>query len=125
MFRSFKITSLTLCLLAASVLVNSPLAHAGQSKQSSVVTAADGMRFQVVQFGDLDLSAQAGNRALYARIRTAAKRVCAETASPLWAHQIVAGRCQRAAVANAVAAIGNGRLTAVHLAQSSHSISST
>jgi UrcA family protein len=124
MFHSFKITSLTLCFIAASVLVNSPLAHAGQSKQSSVMTTADGLRFQVVQFADLDLSAQAGNRTLYARIRTAAKRVCAETVSDLRI-AIEAGRCRRASVANAVAAIGNGRLTAVHLAQSSHSMSST
>lgn len=87
MFRNVNITSLALCLLTRSAIVTTSLIQASQPQRSSAMRTFDGLRFQVVQFGDLDMSTGAGDQTLYARIRTAAKRVCVEADSRLEVRQ--------------------------------------
>lgn len=74
----------------------------------------------VVQYHDLDLSTDAGLQALYARIKTAAKRVCFHETSghSLLDKQEQYFACYKYAVANAVRDIGQARLAAIHRAQS-------
>ncbi len=118
MIRSLTFTSLTLILLTGGIVGVSPSALASPSPQGTVMLTPDGLRTQLVRFGDLDLSNDAGSHALYRRIRAAAKRVCTTTDSRPGIRLLTEGQCQRAAVTDAVAAIGSGRLTALHSAQS-------
>ncbi len=75
MSQDLNIASLALCLLAAGVVVTSPAALASQSQRNAVMTSPDGLRYQIVEFGDLRLGTAAGTQALHARIRRAARRV--------------------------------------------------
>lgn len=77
--------SKTIAILAAiaatgsSLLLASGPAHAGAGRTTTVMTAEDGRRFQIVRFGDLDLRTDAGNSALHSRLRASARRVCAQS----------------------------------------------
>lgn len=70
----------------------------------------------VIQYGDLDLSTDTGVRALYERIKVAAKRVCLMETSghPGIDQQARYFACYQDAVADAVKQIGEARLAALH-----------
>lgn len=74
----------------------------------------------VIQYRDLDLSTDAGVRALYERIKRAAHHVCfVETsAHPGIDQQALYSACYQDAVADAVKQLGQERLAALHRAQS-------
>jgi UrcA family protein len=107
MSRPLHIASLALCLLSAGVVVTSPAALASQSRCKTVMTSQDGLRHQLVEFGDLRLDTAAGNQTLQTRIRRAARRVCVDSDPRLPLRQTADRRCERAAAANAMAAIGS------------------
>jgi UrcA family protein len=69
-----------------------------------------------VRYADLDLSREAGVRALYDRLRSAASRACGT-----FDNRDLAGRkywqsCRDAALADAVGRLGNERVAALHQA---------
>jgi len=75
---------------------------------------ADGTRSVTVDYADLDVSRPAGARALYVRIKRAARTVCAPLESRDL-HRVALWRdCYEQAVADAVAEIGRPTLTALH-----------
>jgi UrcA family protein len=83
-------------------------------------TALAGPASKVIQYGDLDLSTDAGVHSLYQRIKAAASKVCLRETS---AHHGVDERaryfaCYKYAVANAVQQLGQARLAALHREQS-------
>jgi UrcA family protein len=86
------------------------------------VPAFANARVSVVHFGDLDLSHRTGAAVLYARIRSAADRVC----TPLLATDLeaiaVAKRCKQQAIAQAVADVNKPLLWSYHLEQTGQSI---
>jgi UrcA family protein len=63
-----------------------------------------------VRYGDLNLASDAGVAHLYARLQSAANRVCESTSFP----DVIDHRCAAQALDGAVAAVGNDRLTALH-----------
>ncbi len=83
-------------------------------------TAADTV---TVRFADLNTSTVQGSRALYARIRNAARDVCNSGAewypNEYWAQK----NCYRATVARVVTRLNLPALTAVHLAQTQGELS--
>jgi UrcA family protein len=87
---------------------------------SASATAASSSEPQVsVEFKDLDLSKPSDAKRLYQRLRLAANEVCigfAQSTSALRKNTPRA-RCENAAVANAVEAIGNPNLTALYEAK--------
>lgn len=70
---------------------------------------------EVVRFGDLDLGTQQGADHLFARIRTAAREVCGDTADPLQFYERSSIRhCEHTAIENAVAEVDRPKVTAVY-----------
>ena len=70
-----------------------------------------------VDFQDLDLSNEAHAKRLYRRLRMAASEVCiGYPQSRGLARNTPRARCEQAAVTDAVEAIGNPNVTALHLA---------
>ena len=106
MFRSF--------ILAAALLTAT--ATAAPLTRSGVLTASDGVRYQIVRYGDLNLASLDGNQMLYRRIVKSAELVCARNTPvrPTFQADVIA--CRDAAVERAVQSIGHARLTSVHLA---------
>jgi UrcA family protein len=90
--------------LAASILSLTTL-------DARAATPTDDVYAVTVQFGDLDLSREAGIAKLYLRIKGAARRVCDQQAS----EQLVADQtqrvCMKRAVSEAVARIDRPQLT--------------
>jgi len=66
-----------------------------------------------VSFRDLDLSTQAGAKALYGRIQSAARKVCGYAGADL-IEQSIWRSCYRNSVSDAVGKVNNPLLTAVH-----------
>lgn len=64
-----------------------------------------------VRYADLNLSNEAGAAHLYARLRNAANQVCEYTSF----RNVVDQGCAATALNGAVTAVGNARLTALHL----------
>ncbi len=69
---------------------------------------------QVVRYGDLNLSSDEGVRALYHRIRKAARKVCTEANDSVQLQQRSFRVCVDSAVANAVDKVNRPALTAMH-----------
>jgi UrcA family protein len=69
---------------------------------------------QVVRFGDLNLSSDAGIRTLYQRIRSAAKNVCAQTNDTMVLERKNLRLCLDKAVGDAVDKINRPALTAMY-----------
>ena len=84
-------TSLLIFIAAAALT--------GHSAAAAPAYAADEPRQARVTFGDLDLSSQAGAKALGLRLRHAARLVCDDSFSGGWLS--AKARCEREAVANA------------------------
>jgi UrcA family protein len=87
----------------------------------AVTSAADsitlsGQNAITVKFSDLDLSKVEGARALYQRIRTAARNVCGQTAGRQEVLEVRMARnsCVKTAIADAVKSIDNEQLNALY-----------
>jgi UrcA family protein len=93
-------------------LVATGLAFVGSTAIAAPHTES---RAATVNYADLDLESTAGIEALYARIRSAAKRVCGTTEFLDLAARADMSACRSAAVDEAVAAVGNEALAARHL----------
>lgn len=105
--RSRALTALAaMGVIAAASLLAPNIASAGQPAADVPHTA--------VTYSYSDLASDQGTRALYARIKRAARSVC-PSYDPLDLIAFSASReCQRQAVANAVRQIGSERLAALH-----------
>jgi UrcA family protein len=86
---------------------------------SASATSSVGAPASTVDFKDLDLSKQADAKRLYMRLRMAASEVCVGyPQSRGIKRNTPRSHCENAAVTQAVEAIGNPNLTALHLAKS-------
>jgi UrcA family protein len=70
-------------------------------------------RSEKVSYRDLDLSTLEGAQALYTRIKTAARHVCAYEGRDI-SGQAFSKACYQGAITDAVAKVNNPLLTAVH-----------
>lgn len=92
-------------------------AHAGEAQRSTEVTTS-----VAVSYADLDIASAAGAKTLYARIRSAARKVCGPEPSGLDLHGMAAyDACFQGAVSRAVHRVGSDRLQALHAVQSGKS----
>jgi UrcA family protein len=71
-------------------------------------------RSVTVRYDDLDLTREAGARALYARLNAAAKRVCGSSELRDLQSQRAWRQCYSAALGDAVGRSGNARVAALH-----------
>ena len=94
--------------LAAGLVVN----------QASAAAWDDTPRSVVVRYSDLNLAQSQDARALYARIRTAARMACGDVSSADLARFGQFKICVDQAVTNAVAAVSARQVTEIHEAQS-------
>jgi UrcA family protein len=87
---------------------------------SETAAAGPATASKIIQYGDLDLSTDAGVQALYERIKSAARHVCYLEMSEHPGIDLQARYfdCYEDAVANAVKQIGEARLAALHRTQS-------
>ena len=76
-----------------------------------------GARSVAVRYDDLDLSRDEGVKALYARLRSAARTVCGDGSFLDLPARAASRRCYDTALANAVASANNTRLAALHEAR--------
>ena len=76
-------------------------------------SAAPDAHSVTVSFRDLDLSTQAGAKALYGRIQSAARKVCGNPGADV-IEQSIWRSCYRNAVSDAVGKVNSPLLTAVH-----------
>ncbi len=67
-----------------------------------------------VRYSDLDLAREDGVRVLYARIRAAARQVCADNGTRDLRRLAAARACYEASLARAVGAVDNDRLAALY-----------
>jgi UrcA family protein len=99
----------------ASILAAGLFAFICAANGSTALAAEPSQRLtKIVHYGDLNLDTEQGARALYARLRGAARQVC----SPLESIEM-GGRqqwkaCVNDAVANAVAQVNKSMLSALH-----------
>jgi UrcA family protein len=76
-----------------------------------------------VAYGDLDLAQPSDARALYGRIRAAAREVCAPASGRGAAQQVAWNACRRDALDRAVAALGSDSIARLHAAKAQRSAS--
>ena len=69
---------------------------------------------KIVHYGDLNLDSEQGAKALYARLRSAARQVCAPLESIELTQQRKWKACFNNAVANAVVEVNTTMLSALH-----------
>ena len=86
-------------------------ASIGAANATTAAPAAQSLR---VAYGDLDLSHAAGVDALYARLRAAAAQVCNPSDTQDLRSQVSFRACTVRALDDAVAAVHEPRLTAMH-----------
>jgi UrcA family protein len=79
---------------------------------ASSARADEQVRSETVKFQDLNVGSPAGAEALYTRIHSAAKRVCASP--PGWPEQVSAAICAKDAEARAIAKVNVPLLTAYY-----------
>jgi len=101
------LTSIVITALSACVVMIPALSHAA--------TPAAAPAAVTVRYADLNLGTAAGNNALYARLVSAARKVCGEVGSIRELDQLAATQaCQREAIANAVHSVHSTQLAAVY-----------
>jgi UrcA family protein len=98
--------ALAACLLGAV---------AGTAGAAGVASDADARMLRVT-YNDLDLATEQGSRALYARIESAARQVCAPEDQRNLAAVAAARSCKAQAVAQAVSTVHSPVLAAVYAA---------
>lgn len=106
--RSVAKHAATVAVGCAALALLATNASAGQEPDTYVPR-------QRVDFQDLDLSKQSDAKRLYRRLKLAASEVCVgypEARGSL--RHTARGRCEHAAITNAVETIGNPNLTALH-----------
>ena len=96
-----RVAAFGVALCFASMLLTT--AHAA--------TNADGVREEVVKFGDLNLSNPEGVKALYRRVHAAAERVCETAGSPVLYERRAARACVQGAMDRAIERINAPALT--------------
>jgi UrcA family protein len=96
----------TTALLALTLFTTAAIA--------GTVTVSDDAIAMAVPYGDLDLSTNAGNRTLYARLTSAAKRVCPRIDNRDLQMRASVDACRAQALARAVRAIDSPALAALH-----------
>ncbi len=116
MFTNSRFAATAACLMAIVALLPPTPARAEPLRLSAIMTNPDGVRFQVMRFGDLNLASAAGSERLYQRINRSAELVCQSTPVTRPVFRAAIETCRRNAVARAVAAIGSEALTAHHRA---------
>jgi UrcA family protein len=104
-------TVFQLTRMGATALVS--LLVAANASAGERLTVKDGVPAIVVKYGDLDISTEAGARALYARLETAAKRVCPDPASRDLSLFEAARACRQQALDRAVGALNSPALAAI------------
>jgi UrcA family protein len=77
-------------------------------------TPVDAAPSVVVRYGDLNLSTEAGNLALYRRIVAAARQVCPDSGPRDLQASAISRACRDAAIARAVTAVPSSRLAEIH-----------
>jgi UrcA family protein len=89
------------------------------SLASQSASAADEIvtKSEVVRFGDLNLSSDAGIHTLYQRIRKAARKVCSQANDSVHLEQRNFRACENKAVADAVDKVNRPSLTAMYRSQ--------
>ena len=103
---SVALTALTACVTLAPVL-----AHAATGDAAPTVT---------VRYADLNLGTDAGSAALYARLVSAARKVCAASDIRDLGAMAAARACEQQAIANAVRDVHSPKLAAVYDARARH-----
>lgn len=101
-----------LCILAAGMAA-SGIAAAGEPQRVT------GVRSVVVRYSDLDLNREQGSQAVYARLRSAARRVCGSVDPRDAAARLAWRTCYRKALDHAVAELHSAQVTALHATASS------
>ena len=101
------LTSIVITALSACVVMVPALSHAATSAAEPAAV--------IVRYADLNLGTAAGNDALYARLVSAARKVCGEAGNIRDLGQLAATQaCQREAIANAVHSVHSTQLAAVY-----------
>jgi UrcA family protein len=88
----------------------------GMLSTASAATSDTDTPQVTVRYGDLDLSTQAGAKALYSRISMGARQVCPSDDSRDLSRFTNARACQRAAIERAVRAVNSPHLAAAYAA---------
>ena len=104
---SAVLTTLTACFFAAPVLTYA----AEPANTSASIT---------VRYTDLNLGTEAGTSALYARLVSAARKVCAPATIRDLDQVAAAQACEKEALANAVRDVHSAKLAAVFTAHQRH-----
>lgn len=102
------LTTAVLTALTACVAIVPNLAHARTAGESAAVT---------VRYTDLNLATDAGNAALYARLESAARKVCAPSDIRDLGQMAAASACAQQAIARAVQDVHSPKLAAVYAAR--------
>jgi UrcA family protein len=102
-------------LLRASAALTACLI-VGASATAYAAAPADASPSARVNYRDLNLATEQGTAALYARIVSAAHRVCTVRDSRILAELAAAQACEAQAIVHAVRAVNSPRLAATHLA---------
>jgi UrcA family protein len=87
-------------------------ANAGQP-DGRVQLTSDGVRTVAIHYGDLNLQTDAGNAALFGRLRQAAEQVCGPDDARNLSMRSIVRECKREAIARAVEQVGSVRLAAL------------
>ena len=96
------IAALASCMIAAT------------AGADSKIHVKDRLPSVVVRYGDLDISTESGARALYARLGTAARRVCPDDNSYDLRMLQTVRACRQQAIDRAVTNLNSTALAAVH-----------
>jgi UrcA family protein len=102
------------CMIAAPALAAAGILNSGLALSAATADSAPQI---AVRYGDLDLGTEDGAARLLRRISRAAAQVCPDAGRDLRL-ATVASECRAAAVARAVEAVHNLRLTALHATKS-------
>lgn len=108
----FSIRAAVGALLVSVLSFNALDARAAEHRET-VITAADGVRHQAVNYADLNLATQRGVETLYRRIARAAENVCGvENGRRSIDQTMNARRCRDNAVKTAIEAVDRPELSA-------------
>ena len=88
----------------------------GATATAHAAAAADAASSVQVNYRDLNLATEQGTQALYGRIVSAARKVCAPSDIRVLVEVAAARACEAQAVAHAVRAVNNPRLAATYSA---------
>jgi UrcA family protein len=105
-------SSTVIAALAAATIT--AVTFASLSTPAHAASQSDIAPSVVVHYEDLNLSTDAGTKALYLRIAAAARQVCPDTYSRELARVAMGKKCQDAAIGKAVNDVHSPQLAAIH-----------